>query len=817
MSKGDKGNHKGPPPQKLLLAILEDQEAAGSNEGAQPVPFPYVHLNLQIPYLRAVEEGIKIVPYILVGHVTRYEEAEDGTEKPTVYETGILGLVTKMETAESVLNLIVELKSRVKLYNAHSEDSILFAEWEQITEEKPNREEFLSRTFQKELARLSPLAQPIIQQVERGELNAAKFDIRMATAETIGEFLDRYAYFVLNKFVKKSEKLLLGLRYLLSERNVAKRLGGLAELVEYMSKNPEIFAASSKQSPNASRNSYEERYNEIKSSLPEEARIEIEKELGLMKRGGYPGEISGAKNHLDCLLQLFALAETEDNTDVAQARAILDEDHWGLERVKEQILEFLAVRKNVPSGSGDILCFVGPPGIGKTSLGKSIARALGRKSTHLSLGGVYDVGEIRGHGLVYVRTHPGQIIQHIVKSGSRNPVFVLDEIDKIGEHWRGDPASALLEVLDPEQNNEFFDIFVNVPFDLSHVFFICTANNVETIPRPLRDRMEIILLPGYTQPEKLAIARKYLVAKQREKQGLPLQREGLDPLDVSLADDALKRLIEEYTREAGVRGVEREIRRIFRKVALRTAEGDFRDVAEIQITAQNLRLFAGKPRIYPEQRFDNMPVGCVPMFAVSDEGGHFFYVEVMMQRGRSRRKIKVTGVRGSGGSRQRINNLIEESFDVAFDCLMLEGGILHEPRGERKTKGEFYIHIHIRDGATPKDGPSAGIPAIVSAFSLLTQTSIQPHVGATGEIDLKLGILEPIGGLKEKALAAHRAGIKRFVIPKDNERDLEDVPAEIKPGITFIPCHSVWQALLEFFPNNEIINRFIEGKVEWSS
>ncbi len=559
------------------------------------------------------------------------------------------------------------------------------------------------------------------------------------------------------------------------------------------------------------------RYQSVKSRIPDEVREEMEREFARLKQGGHPGEAEAAKNHLDWLLRLFSLEDTQDNQGLSEARRILDEDHWGLEKVKEQILEFLAVRKHVPSGSGDILCFVGPPGIGKTSLGKSIARALRRKFTRLSLGGVSDVGEIRGHDLVYARTHPGKIVQQIVRSGSSNPVFVLDEIDKVGEHWRGDPAAALLAVLDPEQNIEFLDTFINVHFDLSHVFFICTANSVNAIHRPLRDRMETILLPGYTQLEKLAIAQKYLVAKERGKQGFPLQREGLEPLNMVLSNGAPRKLIEEYTREAGVRQIEREIRRIYRRVARRAEEGEFRDTNEIGITAQNLHLFAGKPRVYPEQRFNNMPIGCVPMFAVSDDGGHFFYVEVMMERGRSQRKIKVTGVRGSGESKERINNLIEESFDVAFDGLMLEGGIFHEPPEDRQKRGEFYIHVHIRDGATPKDGPSAGIPARAAAFSLMANTPIQPYVGATGEIDLRLGMLEPIGGLKEKALAAHRAGIKRFVIPKDNERDIDEVPPEIKSEVEFIPCRSVWRALLEFFPNNELILKHIEGKEEWSS
>lgn len=759
----------------------------------------------------------------------------DQEKRSKTFPFGTLAKVVteKRRTPNSRIKFEGLIRVRCELVRGKIEQGVAMGRWTQIIDEPVAPEIFQSPDLHAAFEHLKQVFGGLMARVTNKEIFKQKSVRRTMTAiENLGETVNQGAltsllYDIMNMVPymdfegEKPMDLLRPSFIIFHQTDLFERLASITLLLDILADPPPMVGAetetratgeSTPKSP-----SYEDQYLNIKDHLPDEAREEIERELARLKQSGYPGETSAAKNHLDWLLRLFSLEDTQDSQNLEDASRTLEEDHYGLEKIKEQILEFLAVRKHVPSGSGDILCFVGPPGIGKTSLGKSIARALCRKFTRLSLGGITDVGEIRGHELIYIRTHPGHIIQNIVKSGSRNPVFVLDEIDKIGEHWRGDPAAALLAVLDPEQNREFLDTFISVPFDLSRILFICTANNIEGIPRPLRDRTEIISLPGYTPLEKLAIGKQHLVRKQREKQGFPLQRQGQQPLNILISDGALKRLIEEYTKEAGVRQIEREIRRIYRKIARRAEQGEFTSVNEIQITAQNLHIFAGKPRIYPEQHFDHMPIGCVPMFAVSDDGGHFFYVEVLMERGRNQRKIKVTGVRGSGESRERMNNLIEESFDVAFDSLMLEGGMLHEPPEERQKKGEFYIHVHIRDGATPKDGPSAGIPAIAAAFGLLTNTPIEPFVGATGEIDLKLGILEPIGGLKEKALAAHHAGIKRFVIPKDNERDLEEVPAEIKSDIAFIPCRSVWKALLEFFPNNERILRHIEGKTEWSS
>lgn len=558
-------------------------------------------------------------------------------------------------------------------------------------------------------------------------------------------------------------------------------------------------------------NSYERRYNEIKHKIPLEARKEFEDVLETIKLEGKSQDSNKAIQHFETLMKLFLLEETKDNTVLAEAKSILDEGHWGMQKPKERILGHLAVRKHAASGTVDILCFVGPPGVGKTSLGESIARALGKKFIRFSLGGLRDESSIKGNELIYISTHPGQIIRGLIRAGSKNPVFMLDEIDKIGLDWRGDPSSALLEVLDPEQNKEFFDKNINAPFDLSRVFFICTANTTVTIPPTLLDRMEVIKLSGYTVYEKLSIAKIHLIPKIRFKFGVPFKRAPLDPLEISFTDSTIIALVEEYTDESGVRSLERAIAGIYRKIVMDLELENFKDVSEVKITPENLEIFAGKSYKYPENRFENLPPGCVPLFAVSESGGHFFYVGVMMDKGQAERKIKVTGVRG-GETSKDITNLIEESVDLALDNLLLEGGLLYRKPEERISEGEYHIHVHVGDSAIPKDGPSAGVPILWAILSLLINEPIQPNLGATGEIDLRLGILGAVGGIREKAIAAHRAGIKRFIVSKENERDLDEVPWEIKEEIQFITKRFWWETLEEAFPQNPLIKSYVEKR-----
>lgn len=612
---------------------------------------------------------------------------------------------------------------------------------------------------------------------------------------------------------------------ILREHNVAERLNFVLALLGRIA-NGEVFKetrgnktnpADTSQKNNPSNkgkkddNSYERRYKEIQDKIPLEARKEFEDVLETIKLEGKSQDSNKAIQHFETLMKLFLLEETKDNTVLAEAKSILDEGHWGMPKPKERILGHLAVRKHAANGTVEILCFVGPAGVGKTSLGKSIARALGKKFIRFSLGGLRDESSIKGNELIYVSTHPGQIIKGLIRAGSKNPVFMLDEIDKIGLDWRGDPSSALLEVLDPEQNKEFFDKNINAPFDLSKVFFIGTANTTATIPPTLLDRMEVIKLSGYTVYEKLSIAKIHLIPKTRLKFGVPFKRAPLNPLEVSFTENVILTLIEEYTDESGVRSLERAIASIYRKIVMDLELGNFKDIDEVKITPENLEIFAGKPYKYPENRFENLPPGCVPLFAVSESGGHFFYVGVMMERGQVERKIKVTGVRG-GETSKDITNLIEESVDLALDNLLLEGGVLYRKPEERISEGEYHIHVHVGDSAIPKDGPSAGVPILWAILGLLINEPIQPNLGATGEIDLRLGILGAVGGIREKAIAADRAGIKRFIISKENERDLKEVPWELREKIQFVPKRFWWETLEEAFPQNPVIKSYVEKR-----
>jgi ATP-dependent Lon protease len=491
-----------------------------------------------------------------------------------------------------------------------------------------------------------------------------------------------------------------------------------------------------------------------KADLPSEAREVAEREIGRI--GGMPThspERSVARTYVEWLLDLPWRTKTDDNLDLAHARAILDEDHYGLEKVKERILEYLAVRKLVDDPKGPILCFLGPPGVGKTSLGKSIARAMGRKFVRASLGGVRDEAEIRGHRRTYVGALPGRILQSLKTAGTRNPVFILDEIDKVGMDYRGDPSSALLEVLDPEQNSSFSDHYVEIPFDLSKVLFIATANRADTIPAPLLDRMEIIELPGYTATEKLRIARDHLLPRQ-------LTEHGLTPESVKLPDEVLMRLVEGYTREAGVRSLERTIASLVRKAALKVAEGGKNET----LSVDDLPKLLGPAHFSQEVAEPSSRPGVATGMVWTPIGGDLVFIESARMEGKP--ELQLTGQMG---------DVMRESAEAALSYVRTNAETLGIP-AEAFEKNK--IHVHVPAGGQPKDGPSAGVTMVVSLTSLLTGKPVRDDVAMTGEITLRGQVL-PVGGIKGKVLAAHRAGIKELILPKRNAKDLEEVPAEV--------------------------------------
>ncbi len=496
-------------------------------------------------------------------------------------------------------------------------------------------------------------------------------------------------------------------------------------------------------------------------NLPEEARKEAERELDRLSRM-HPSsaEYTVASTYLDWLTTLPWHDSTEDNLDIKMAKKVLDDDHYGLKKPKKRVIEYLAVRKLKPESKGPILCFVGPPGTGKTSLGNSIARALGRKFIRISLGGVRDEAEIRGHRRTYVGALPGRIIQGIRRSGSNNPVFMLDEIDKVGSDFRGDPSSALLEVLDPEQNFSFSDHYLDVSFDLSKVMFITTANIIDTIPPALRDRMEVLTLLGYTLDEKIKIATRYLIPRQRDAHGLNSNQ-------ISFTKGALKQIITGYTREAGLRNLEREIASVCRGVAANIAEGE---AVSAKIGIDDISKYLGPIRLISDVKSRISTPGVALGLAWTPTGGELLFIEATSMKGK--KVLTLTG---------QLGDVMKESATAALSFIRTNAASL-------KIDEDFFensdIHLHIPAGGIPKDGPSAGITMLTALVSLLTKKTIRKDLAMTGEITLRGQVL-PVGGIKEKVLAAHRSGIKTLIMPKQNEKDLEDIPEKVKKEIDF--------------------------------
>jgi ATP-dependent Lon protease len=507
------------------------------------------------------------------------------------------------------------------------------------------------------------------------------------------------------------------------------------------------------------------------AGMPEDVRAQADRELGRLERTSEQSpEYGWIRTYLDWLLDVPWSAKTEDNLNIAEARAVLDADHEGLRDVKDRILEYLAVRKlraerglteTGGRGSGAILTLVGPPGVGKTSLGESVARALGRKFVRVSLGGVHDESEIRGHRRTYVGALPGRIVRALKDAGTKNPVMMLDEVDKVGADWRGDPSSALLEVLDPAQNHTFRDHYLDVDLDLSEVLFIATANVAETIAGPLLDRMEVIRIDGYTEDEKVTIARRHLLPRQ-------IERNGLRPEEVDVADGALRGVVGDYTREAGVRNLERELGKIMRKVATKLTAGEV--AAPVRLVETDLRAYLGRQKFFFEAADRTAVPGVATGLAVTGTGGDVLFIEA------TREDVSEDGLTLTG----QLGDVMKESARIALSYVRSHAAELDIPA--ERLRGRF--HVHVPAGAVPKDGPSAGVAMTTALASLLTGRPVRAEVGMTGEVTLQGRVL-PIGGVKQKVLAAHRAGLKEVILPARNEGDLDDVPEQVREEMTF--------------------------------
>ncbi|MCA1593792.1 MAG: endopeptidase La [Acidobacteria bacterium] len=708
----------------------------------------------------------------------------EATPPDDLYSVGALVMVKRMMRAEEALQIIVQGTERVRIVEWTQTDPFLRARVRVLPAPSKKDDEEVEALFrnvqtliQRALAML-PEIPPEVRSAVLGSNDPVQLtyflasilnlgveeEQRMIEADTVDELL-QIAYSRLAREVEIMQLRTKIASEAQSEMNKAQRDYILRQQMKAIQKE----LGDEEGGERAESEMLRERLGE--ADLPEEVRREAERELKRMERlPSAAPDYHVIRSYLEYVLELPWKKSSEDKLDLDEARRILDEDHYGLEEVKERILEFLAVIKLRPTSKSPILCFVGPPGVGKTSLGRSIARALGREFERLSLGGVRDEAELRGHRRTYIGAMPGRIIQSLRRAGVNNPILMLDEIDKLGADFRGDPASALLEILDPQQNHTFTDHYLDLPFDLSNVFFIATANQLSPIPMPLRDRMEIIYLAGYSDQEKLHIARQYLVPRQTTENGLQS-----DQLEVT--DDALMYIASRYTREAGVRQLERTIGRIARKAALRVARGK---AEKVHVGEGDLKELLGAPRFYPEEARKESPVGVSTGMAWTEMGGQLLFIEASLLPGGS--GLAITG---------QIGEVMQESARAARSFLWSHAGEFGIDPQMFKSYGE---HIHVPAGAIPKDGPSAGVAITSALASLMTGRRVRPDTAMTGEITLS-GLVFPVGGIKEKVLAAHRAGIRRVVLPARNEADTEEIPEDVRKELEFVYVGRINEAL----------------------
>jgi ATP-dependent Lon protease len=732
------------------------------------------------------ERSIRLIDDVVSGErllvlIASRDGEIDNPSWDDIYDIGTVALVHKMiRVPDGTLRILVQGLERVKLEARLDTDPYLLGEFSALPDvlvETPEVEA-LTRNVQGLFTRIIGLAPYLPEELR---LAAANVDDASALCHLVASTL---------RTIKLEER-----QQILEEVDVEQRLRTVSAI---LSRELEVFELGSKiqsqvqsemekgqreyflrqqlkaiqqelgeDDPDAAEvNELRERLD-AKTGMPEEARTAAERELGRLERlPAAAAEYGVIRTYLEWILTLPWGEYTEDNLDLDHARAVLDHDHFDLEKVKDRIVEYLAVAKLRKEVSGQILCFVGPPGVGKTSLGHSIAGALGRKFVRLSVGGVRDESEIRGHRRTYIGAMPGSLVRSLRDAESANPLILIDEIDKMGADWRGDPASAMLEVLDPEQNSNFRDHYLDLPFDLSKVLFICTANTTDTIPGPLLDRMDVIQLSGYTEEEKLGIAKRYLLPKQRKAHGLAASQ-------LQLSDAVLRIIIRDYTREAGVRSLERRIADVCRKAANAVARGAERSP---RVDEKLLREWLGARRFSSEARKRTSEPGVATGLAYTAVGGDVLFIEATAYPGKGR--LTITG---------QLGEVMQESAQAALSWVRSHSDELGVAPN---WFAEHDIHVHVPAGAVPKDGPSAGVTMATAIASLLRGEPVASDVGMTGEITLTGQVL-PIGGLREKSLAAQRAGLKRVIFPRENEPDLEELPAEAREAIEFIPADTI--------------------------
>jgi ATP-dependent Lon protease len=750
------------------------------------VVFPYMVLPLFVSReksIKSLEEALSKDRLIFL--VAQKKVSEEDPSSKDLYRVGTVAVIMKMlKLPDGKVKILVQGLSKASIKETLQTTPYLLVKIENIKDpfvtEITLETEALMRNVREQLERivsygklLSPDLMFILESVDDpgrlADLVASNLDLTVEKAQEILEILDPIERLkALNELLGKEVQVLTMQAKIQSQAKD-----------EITKTQKEYFLREQMRAIRSELGEADERTEEIKSlrqkikkaKMPKEVEKEARRELERLDQM-HPDaiEASMVRTYLNWLVDMPWSVSTTDSLDLHQAKKVLDEDHYNLEKVKERILEYLSVHKLKKKMKGPILCFIGPPGVGKTSLGKSIARALGRKFVRISLGGIRDEAEIRGHRRTYVGSLPGRIIQSIKQAGSNNPVFMMDEVDKIGIDFRGDPASALLEVLDPEQNNAFSDHYLNVPFDLSRVMFLTTGNLTDPIPSALKDRMEIINLPGYTDLEKLKIARTFLLPRQMEENGI-------DPKRLEISDKAILLMISQYTQEAGLRNLERELASICRKVARRVAEGK---KEKTKINTKNLHQFLGPPSYLPNEEQKRNEVGLATGLAWTETGGEILHVEASTTPGKG--SLILTG---------HLGDVMKESAQAALTYARSKGKAY---RIKPNTLNNKEIHIHVPAGAIPKDGPSAGITMAVAIFSALTGIPAKKDVAMTGEITLRGRVL-PVGGLKEKALAALRNKIKVVIIPYLNKKDLVDLPPYLRKKIDFIPVRHMDEVL----------------------